>query len=57
MTKETTLKKMVGQDQLDLMNHLGGFEFDPQALKAMKQIDLNTRLSFPHELFVAIDRA
>ena len=26
MTKETTLKEMVGQEQLDLMNHLGKIE-------------------------------
>ena len=26
-------------------------------LKELKKIDLNTRLSFPHELFVAIDKA
>ncbi len=57
MKKETTLLDMVGQEQLDLMNRLGKIEHDPKILKSLKQIDLNVRLSFPHELFVAIDKA
>lgn len=35
----------------------GKIEFDPQTLRAMKRIDLNTRLGFPHEMFVAIEEA
>lgn len=27
------------------------------SLKELKKIDLNTRLSLPHEIFVAIDKA
>lgn len=31
--------------------------FKHYSLKELKKIDLNTRLSFPYEIFVAIDKA
>lgn len=34
---------------------VNGFEYF--SLKELKKINLNTRLSFPHEIFTAIDKA
>ena len=58
VTKETTVENLVGAEQLELMNRLGQVNYDPNCtLESLKQVDLDTRLSFPHELFVAIDKA
>ena len=34
---------------------VNGFKYF--SLKELKKININTRLSFPHEIFVAIDKA